>query len=278
MKNLLYILVRSPKFIVGLIILVLMLGFMWVYPLIDTDDPRAPRGLAFDPPTRELPLGTDNFGRDVILELAYGMRTSLYVGVVAGLTATLIGLTLGLIAGFKGGLTDNIINTITNMFIVIPPFIVLILISVSLQTRSVGVMAFVIGVTAWPWTARAVRAQTSSLRVRDHVNIARISGYGLPRLIIQSVLPYIASYVFMAFILQMASAILAEASLSMLGLGPNNTISLGLMLNWAMLFEGPMKGAWWSFVPVALIIGLITFALKLMNSGMDQVFNPKIRS
>ncbi len=263
---------------IGLTILVLVLLFMFVFPLIDRDDPREPKGLAFDPPTSELLLGTDNFGRDVFLELTYGLKTSLYVGVVAGLIATAIGLTLGLVAGFLGGITDNIINTITNMFIVIPPFIILILISVSIQSRSVGVMAVVIGVTAWPWTARAVRAQTSSLRVRDHVNIARISGYGLPKLIIISVLPYIASYVFMAFILQMASAILAEASLSMLGLGPNNTISLGLMLNWAMLFEAPAKGAWWAFIPVALSIGFVTYSLKLMNSGMDEIFNPKIRS
>ncbi len=278
MRTLLALLIRSPKFVTGAVILLLLLLFMTVYPVMNPISPITSVGGAFEPPRSGLPFGTDNFGRDVTLSLAYGLETSLYVGIVAGLIATVIGLTIGLLAGFVGGLLDNLLNALTNMFIVIPPFIVLILISVSLRTRSIAVVALVIGVTAWPWTARAIRAQASSLRVRDHVNLARVSGYSLPRLLVISVLPYVASYVFMAFILQMASAILAEATLSMLGLGPHGTITLGTMLNWALLFEAPLRGAWWVFLPVALCIGFLTFSLFLMNSGMDQVFNPKIRS
>jgi len=139
--------------------------------------------------------------------------------------------------------------------------------------------ALVIGITAWPWTARSVRAQTLSLKNRDHVNLSKLSGHSLVRIIIRDILPYVASYVTMAYILQVASAILAEAQLSMLGLGPRTTeiATLGLMLRWAIQFQAPLSGAWWAFIPVILSIALITFSLNLMNTGLDQVFNPQLR-
>lgn len=93
------------------------------------------------------------------------------------------------------------------------------------------------------------------------------------------ILPYVASYVVMAFILQISSGILAEAQLSMLGLGPATTevSTLGLMMNWAMAYKAVLTGAWWAFVPVILAITLISFSLNLMNTGLDQVFNPQLR-
>ncbi|MDR0561987.1 MAG: ABC transporter permease [Spirochaetaceae bacterium] len=223
-------------------------------------------------------LGTDNFGRDVLTELVAGTRTSLLIGLMAGTIATIIGLSIGLLAGYVGGQIDNILTTVTNVFIVIPSFVILILISVSLKSRSFITTALVIGITAWPWTARSVRAQTTSLRNRDHVNLSKLSGHSMPRIIIHDILPYVASYVMMAFILQMASGILAEASLSMMGLGPQNVASLGLMMNWAVNFSALPNGAWWAFLPVVCVIALITFSLNLINSGLDQVFNPQIRS
>jgi peptide/nickel transport system permease protein len=234
--------------------------------------------MAFQPPDSKLLLGSDNFGRDLFLELMYGIRTSVRVGLIAGICATVIGLIMGLLAGYIGGLVDNILTAVTNIFIVIPSFIILILISVSINSRSSLVTAIIIGITSWPWTARAVRAQTSSLRNRDHVNIAKISGHSTPRIIIFEILPYIASYVVMAFVLQTASGILSEASISMLGLGPYNTISLGIIMNWALTFEAPVAGAWWAFIPAAFSIAIITFSLFMMNTGMDEIFNPKIRS
>ncbi len=230
------------------------------------------------PPTREFPLGTDNFATDMLLKLAYGARTSLFVGLEAGIIATLIGLIIGLCAGFIGGTTDNTLTTVTNMFIVIPSFVILILLSVALGSTPTWMTGIIIGVTSWPWTARAVRAQTTSLRNRDHVNMARITGYSTARIIVTEILPYIASYVVMAFILQMASGIMSEATLSLLGLGDPSSISLGKLLNWAMQFEAVRSARWWQFVPVAVTIALVTFSLYMMNSGMDEVFNPKIRS
>jgi peptide/nickel transport system permease protein len=223
-------------------------------------------------------LGTDNFGRDTLAELVAATRTSLIIGLIAGTIATIIGLTIGLTAGYSGGMVDNILSTVTNIFIVIPSFVILVLVSVSINSRNFLTTAFVIGITAWPWTARSVRAQTTSLRNRDHVNLSKLSGHSMPRIIIRDILPYLGSYVMMAFILQVASGILAEASLSMLGLGPQNVASLGLMMNWAMNFSALPVGAWWAFLPVVLMIALITFSLNLINSGLDQIFNPQIRS
>ncbi|AEF80806.1 ABC transporter permease [Leadbettera azotonutricia] len=223
-------------------------------------------------------LGTDNFGRDMMAQLVAGTKTSLVIGLLAGTIATLIGLTIGLLAGYLGGQIDNFLSSITNIFLVIPSFVILVLVSVSVSTRSFLTTGIIIGVTSWPWTARAVRSQTTSLRNRDHVNLSKLSGHSMPRIIIKDILPYIASYVVMAFILQVASGILSEASISMLGLGPRNVATLGLMMNWAGSFNALFNGNWWAFLPMVLMISLITFSLNLMNSGLDQIFNPQIRS
>jgi ABC-type dipeptide/oligopeptide/nickel transport systems, permease components len=278
MKNTVRILARSPKFMIGFVILICVMGFVFIYPAVNKADPFEMVAMQFEPPSHEHILGTDNFGRDVFLELAHGARASLFVGLVAGFFATTIGVLIGLFAGYVGGAVDNVLTAVNNMFIVIPSLIILILISMGLGQRSILLVGLIIGFTSWPWTARAVRAQTSSLRLRDHVHIARISGYGTIRIIASDIMPYIASYIFMAFILQTATGILQEASISMLGLGPYNTISLGTMLNWAMMFEAMGTGAWWAFIPPAMLICLFTFSLYIINSGMDEIFNPKIRT
>jgi len=214
------------------------------------------------PNVRMLPLGTDNFGRDVLTELVAATRVSLQIGFVAGIIATLIGLALGLLA-------------------VIPGFVLLILISFSIgqEQRRAFTVAVVIGFTSWVWTARAVRAQVISLRNRDHVNLSKLSGHSLVHIITADILPYIASYVVMALILQISSGILAEAGLSILGLGPRTTEvpTLGLMMNWAMIYQAQILGKWWAYFPVIVVIALIAFSLNLMNTGLDQVFNPALR-
>ncbi len=231
------------------------------------------------PPSGDYPLGTDMESRDILLQMAHGARLSLMVGLIAGCIATVLGLIIGLFAGYVGGWIDNILSTGTNLFLVIPSFVILILISVALgQIREAWITGLVIGLTAWPWTAKSVRAQTVSLRYRDHVNMARITGYSTPRIILSEILPYIASYVVMAFILQVASGIMAEATLSILGLGDPTAISLGRMISRAQQYNSITTGRWWEFMPVALCIAMVTFGLYMMNSGMDQVFNPKIRS
>jgi peptide/nickel transport system permease protein len=230
---------------------------------------------------RVLLLGTDNFGRDMTTELIRATGVSLLIGLVAGLIATTIGLTLGLVAGYVGGVTDDIIMFFTNIFTVIPTIVLLILISFSIGQDKRGpiTIAVVIGFTSWVWTARAVRGQVFSLRNRDHVNLSKLSGHSLARIIATDILPYIASYVVMALILQISSAILVEATLAILGLGPRTTEmpTLGLMMNWAMIYQAPILGKWWAIFPVLLTIALITFSMNLMNTGLDQVFNPALR-
>lgn len=230
---------------------------------------------------KTLPLGTDNFGRDVLKELVSAAGTSIKIGLISGTIATLIGLTLGLLAGYIGGMFDDFIMFVTNIFTVIPGFVLLILISYSIgqEQRGPTVVALVIGLTSWTWTCRSVRSQVISLRNRDHVNLSKLSGHSLFRIVLTDILPYIASYVVMAFILQVSSGILSEAQLSMLGLGPKTTetATLGLMMNWAMLYSAHTNGSWWAYFPVILTITLISFSLNLMNTGMDQVFNPTLR-
>ena len=229
-----------------------------------------------------LPLGTDNFGRDTLTELVKATGVSLIIGLIAGTIATALGLLVGLLAGYVGGIVDDILMFIANIFTVIPGFVLLILIyySVGQEARGVTTCAIVIGLTSWVWTARSVRSQVISLRNRDHVNLSKLSGHSLFRIVTTDILPYIASYVVMAFILQVSSGILAEAQLSLLGLGPKTTDvpTLGLMMNWAKLFGAyTSSNAWWAYFPVILVIALTSFSLNLMNTGLDQVFNPTLR-
>lgn len=231
--------------------------------------------------TRLLLLGTDNFGRDVLTQLVAATRVSLQIGFVAGIIATTIGLVLGLLSGYIGGLVDDIIMFITNLFTVIPSLVLLILISFSIGQNQRGpvTIAVVIGFTSWVWTTRAVRAQVISLRNRDHVNLSKLSGHSIGHIIFRDILPYIASYVIMALILQISSAILAEAGLSILGLGPRTTEvpTLGLMMNWALIYQAHILNKWWAYFPVIVTIALIAFSMNLMNTGLDQVFNPALR-
>ena len=230
---------------------------------------------------KTLPLGTDNFGRDMLKELVSATKTSLMIGLIAGLVATFIGLSLGLLAGYIGGFVDDCIMFITNIFTVIPGFVLLILISnsVSQDQRGATTVAIVIGCTSWVWTTRSVRSQVISLRNRDHVNLSKLSGHSLLRIIMTDILPYIASYVVMALILQISTAILAEAQLSMIGLGPKTTEipTLGLMMSWAMKYSAHLNGSWWAYFPVIFTIAVTSFSLNLMNTGLDQVFNPTLR-
>ena len=115
------------------------------------------------------------------------------------------------------------------------------------------------------------------MRAREHLDIARLSGARTVSLIVFDVIPYMLSYIVMAFVLQVSSAVLAEAALSLLGLGPSNGVSLGMMLHWSLAWEAVRTGAWWAFVPPTLLLTLIAFALLMMQSSLDEVFNPRLR-
>jgi peptide/nickel transport system permease protein len=269
----------SGRFAVSVVLITAIVAFAFLGPIVfEKEDPLKIVGLLYDTPSSTVWLGTDNFGRDVFAQLMYGTRTSLIIGVIAGGVATAIGVVIGTTAGFRGGFVEEGLMGLTNIVITIPSIVVLILLSIAVGSRSIVTLGLIIGITSWPWTARAVRAQASSLRTREHVDVARLSGAGTFALILWEIIPFMLSYIFMAFVLQLASGILQEAALSMLGLGPaGDTISLGIMLHWALLWESVRTGAWWAFVPPTIMLTLIAFALLLLQSSLDEVFNPRLR-
>ncbi len=268
----------NPRFLFGLTLVLLLVVFGVFGPAIfNRHDPMRFVGLLYDPPSSTAWLGTDNFGRDVFTQLMFGTRTSISIGLVSGTVAILIGVLIGTVAGYVGGMVEEVLMAFTNIVITIPSIVILILLSIAFTTRSVVGMGIIIGVTTWPWTARAVRAQTSSLRTREHVDVARLSGAGTFSLIVWEIIPYMLSYIVMAFVLQLNAGILQEAALSMLGLGIDRGISLGIMLQWALLWESVRTGAWWAFVPPTLFLTLIAFSLLLLQSSVDELLNPRLR-
>ncbi|HYP45907.1 MAG TPA: ABC transporter permease [Propionibacteriaceae bacterium] len=270
----------SPRFwtaatLLGLVLLIGLLG-----PLIVRTDPNDIIGGLYDKPSGAAIatwLGTDNEGQSVMANLVYGIRTSLLVGLLAGIIATLVGVTLGLVSGYTGGIVDDIIGGITNILLAIPPIIIIILVGVALDNTTPLTLALVLGFTSWPWLTRAVRAQSSSVRTREHIDVARLSGARSTSILIWDVLPYLLSYVVMAFVLQVSGAILAEATLSLLGLGPAGSVSLGIMLYWALQWGSVRTGAWWAFLPPTVMLSIVAFALLLLQSSLDEVFNPRLR-
>lgn len=270
-------LLKSPMFVVGMGLFFATIAFALLGPLFyNVTMERV--GEQYAPPGGGFILGTDDLGRDYVSLLISGLRSSLFVGFMAGIIATTLGTLIGIYGGFKGGWVDDLLNMITNLFIVIPSFVVLILISASFKDgRSLTLIALIIGLTTWTWSARAVRAQSSALKSRDHISLARINGDGTLAILVKHILPYLLSYVFMVFILQIASGILSEAAISMIGLGPLDTVSLGTLLNQAKANGALGDGVWWAFIPSTVIITVIVFALYLINTSMEGVFNPRLR-
>ena len=274
LKNLL----KSPAFLLGASLFLITLLLALFGPLLFDLNVKNRVGLAYMPPSDKALLGTDHLGLDMLSLLIAGLRSSLYVGFLAGIIVTVVGTLIGVYGGYKGGLIDDILTVKTNLFLVIPSLIVLILISSSMEEgRSLGLIALLIGGTTWTWSARAVRAQASSLRARDHVALARINGYSTLGIVTLHILPYLLSYIFMVFILQTATGILSEASISLLGLGPYDSISLGKILNEAIQNEALSDGAWWAFTPAMVLITVIVFALYVLNTSLEGVFNPRLR-
>jgi peptide/nickel transport system ATP-binding protein len=258
-------------------LLVLLGLFGLLGPLLVGYTPFQVVGGRHDPPSASHWLGTDSLGHDVLANLAYGTRTSLVVGLLAGTTATLIGITIGTAAGYRGGWIEDALMAFTNVILVIPTYLILVLIAISLHSRSATSIAVVIALTTWPWTARAVRAQVSSLRVRDHVDTARLSGVGTVQLILYDLLGCMLAYLAMALALQISSAVLTEAALSLLGLGPSSSVSLGTMLHWALAAEAVRTGAWWTFVPPVTVLTIFAFGLLALQSSTDELYNPRLR-
>jgi peptide/nickel transport system permease protein len=272
-----YFALRNNKLKIGLVVLLFFIILTFVGPFLTDYEPMDYVGPAAVPPSSEFWFGTTTFGQDVFTQFVYGLKASFLVGIIGGGIGTLLGMLVGFTAGYRGGIVDEILNTLTNIVLVIPTLAVLLIIAAYLEVRGIFIESVFIGCTAWPWVARAIRAQTFSLRSRDFVDLARLSGMKSIKVIFTEIAPNMMSYLLLVFILQFGGAVLIAATLDFIGLGPTNAISLGLMMNNAVLWGALILGIWWWFIPPGAAITAIVGALYVMNVGLDEVFNPKLR-
>jgi peptide/nickel transport system permease protein len=276
-REILYFALRDKRILLGAAVILFFLILAIVGPVLDPTDPTAFDGPTGAPPSADFWFGTTTFGEDVFAQFVNGLQATFLVGLLGGGLAALVGITVGFVAGYRGGVVDEILNMITNIVLVIPTLVVLVVIAAFLSARGVVVEAAFVGLTSWPWAARAIRAQTFSLRAREFVDLANMSGLPTWRVIFREIAPNMGSYLFMTFILLFGGAVLIAATLDFIGLGPTEGISLGLMMNNAVLWSALQLGLWWWFIPPGLGITAIVGALYVMNVGLDEIFNPKLR-
>ena len=197
-------------------------------------------------------------------------------GFVASAIATFIAVAIGLLSAFLGGIWDEILSTITNVFLVIPALPLVIVLAGYLHGAGALAVSVVIAVTAWPWTARVLRAQTLSIRRRDYVQAARVAGESTTRIIWFEIVPNEIPLIAAQFLITVLYAILIQAGLAFLGVGSVTSWSWGTMLYWAQNAEALSLGAWWWFVPPGLCLALLGTGLALMNFGVDEIANPRL--
>ncbi|MEV4538396.1 ABC transporter permease [Asanoa sp. NPDC049518] len=276
-RETLHFALRNKKVVGAVVVILGLLVLGLVAPLFTDHGPNEYVGPPAAPPSADYWFGTTTFGQDVFLQFANGIRSTFVVGALGGGLAGLIGMTVGFVAGYRGGLVDELLNMLTNIVLVLPALAVLIILHAYVGVTSVAMQALFIGLFSWPWVARAVRAQTFSLRSREFVDLARLSGMRPLAVIRREIAPNMSSYLFMTFILLFGGSVLMAATLDFIGLGPTDATSLGLMMNSAVHWSALHLGLWWWFVPPGAAITAIVGALYVMNVGLDEVFNPKLR-
>ena len=254
---------------------VLVLGFVAVFaPLLAPYDPFTTSRNAFAPPgSAGHLLGTDHLGRDVLSGVIWGARVSLIVGLAAAFTATVIGIFVGAVSGYFGGWVDELLMRITELFQIIPRF-VLALIVVAFFGSGLTNLILVIGILSWPQTARLVRSQFLRHRNLPYVDGARVVGMRAPRIIFSEILPNVMAPVIVVASLDIAQAILLEASLGFFGLGDPNLRSWGGMLNTA---QGFVQRAWWMSVFPGIAISLAVLGFNLVGDGLNEATDPRLR-
>jgi peptide/nickel transport system permease protein len=277
----LFFALRSKKFLVASLVLLVLIALATFGPMIDSTDPLAQLAMPMQRPTLDAGnwFGTTYFGEDVFAQFVNGLRATFFVGLLGGGLAAAIAMAVGFTAGYRGGWIDEILNMVTNVFLVIPTLAVLLVLASFLPNdfRGVPFEAIFIGATSWPWAARAIRAQTFSLRCRDFIDLAKLSGRSGWKVIATEIAPNMSSYLFMTFILLFGGAILIGASLDFIGLGPHEGMTLGLMMFNSVTWAALTLGMWWWFIPPGIGIMATVGALYVMNVGLDEIFNPKLR-
>ncbi|HCB07474.1 MAG TPA: ABC transporter permease [Nocardioides sp.] len=233
-------------------------------------------GGVLEPPSAEYPLGTDENGRSILTLLMWGARISLFVGLLATLISMIIGTLIGLASGFFEGWPARVLFRVTEWFLVIP-FVPLAIVLATVLGRSLINIVIVVGVTGWASTAMLIRSQTLSIKERPYVERARVLGAGRWHQMSRHVLPNVMPMVFANTTLTVALAILAETTLSFLGLGDPTRVSWGTMLEDAFAVGAMTTGAWWYIVPPGVCVVLVVLAFTLVGQALEEVFNPRLR-
>ena len=229
------------------------------------------------PPSAQHLFGQDEAGKDVLSSVLYGARVSLTVGFSASLIVIILGGALGMVAGFYRGRSESIIMRVVDFMLVIPA-LPLMLVIIAVLGRGLQNTILIIGLLSWAAMARVVRSE--ALSVRERLYVMRAKSIGVPPMVIliRHVMPQLAPLIFALAILGISSAILAEATLSFLGLGDPTLISWGSMLNRAFMRGAVTRGAWWYLVPPGLALAWVTLALTFLGTAIQEILNPRLES
>ena len=271
------LILANRKATIGAAILLFFIIIGVFAPVIAPYDPQAFVARPHQAPSSDFWFGTTGSGEDVFSQTVWGTRTSLGTGLIVGGLVTVIGALIGMTAGYFRGRIDDLLSLFTNVFLIIPSLPLLVVLAAFLPA-GFWTIVMVLTVTGWAWGARVLRAQTMSLREKDYVSSAVVSGENAFRIIFAEILPNMMSIVVAGLFGAVTYAIGAQAGLEFLGLGNTSAISWGTNLYWAQNNAGLLTGAWWTFVPAGTCIALVAFSMSMINYAIDEVTNPRLRS
>jgi len=266
---------KAGAILLGVFVLTAIIG-----PLVTPYDPSYQNplpSLSLHAPYGAHLLGTTQSGQDVLSQLLVGIRLTLELAFLVGVVATALSVIVGVTAAFLGGVWDEVLSLLTNVFLVIPALPLLIVLLGYLQAKGETATILVLSFLSWPWGARVIRAQTLALRNRDFISAARETGERTWRIITHEIVPNEVSLIAASFVNTVLYAIGASVALAFIGVTNLNSWSLGTMLYWAQSQQALQLGAWWWFVPPGLAVALIGAALVLLNTGIDELGNPRLR-
>lgn len=259
--------------IVGIFALIAIFG-----PLFIHYDAGAPGPDHLQPPSWSHPLGTTQLGQDLLGQMIIGTRLSMFMGFVIGILTMVISVIFGLVSGYFEGWIDEVLSLITNVFLVLPTLPLAILLAAFISYKGPLTIAVVLIVTGWSWGARVLRSQTLTMRNRDNVEAARASGESALHIIFVEIMPNEIAIIAAQLLGTVIYAILAETSLEFLGLGDSSSVSWGMILYFAGNGDALTLGAWWWFLPPGLCIAILGAGLTLINFGIDEIANPRLRT
>lgn len=229
------------------------------------------------PPGGKYLFGTDEYGRNILALVVTGLKNSLEVGAIAGVISTVIGIVVAFVAGYKGGVVDGVLNTFTDMFLVIPTLPLLLAFSAFAKKVDDVEVSILLSVFAWAFAARVIRSQVLTLRTRAYVDLAKVTMSRDDEIIVQELLPNLLPFIGVGFANAVLGAIFGLVGLEVIGLGPSGVIDLGYLINEAVAGGALTLGIWPLFVLPIVLLTVLFFGLNLVNIGLDEVYNPRMR-